>query len=229
MRASLLCVLVLFGCDGAAPAIDAGPSDAGPPPVCDDPDRACPSGAPVWGGPCEGPLMCPYEVCGPESSDIYECVGGEWTLTMPGGCAGFAPPLAETCSDPFEGTIDGARVWISEDRPGAPEIEDGATIEKIFGGQGLAMVPYRVHIDGADVPSCARVTTVLTLDGTEGGPAPHDVRFRCAETLRVQDILPINPCEMRDYPVTIEVTVEGVGSVTRNLTIAGGMCPRKMG
>lgn len=221
MRACL-CFL-LIACSGPEPGIDAGM-----PVSCDEPDRACPSGAPVWGGPCEGTLSCPYEACGPGSDDIYECVGGEWTLTMPVGCAGGSPPQAETCNAPFSGTFSG-RVWISEDRAGAPELEDGATVPVVFGAQGFAMIPYRVHVDGDGAPDCVRIRTTLTLDAMEGVPAPHDVRMRCGATLLVQDILPMLPCELRTYDVSITVEVEGIGSVSRDLAIMGGMCPRKMG
>lgn len=195
-----------------------------------EPDRACPEGAPVWGGPCEGTLSCPFESsCGPGSDDVYECVEGEWSLTMPAPCAGGSPPLAEHCRTPFSGSLDGARVWLSADSAGAPELHDGDTTEIAFGAQGFAMVPFRVHLDGVDpasAPACVSITTTLTLDEMAGGPSTQQVRLRCGSSLRIQEILPTLPCEMREYAIGVDVAVEGAGSVHLDLTAMGGMCPR---
>jgi hypothetical protein len=222
MRKALTIAIVLAGCGSSAPM-----EDAGPPPNCDEPDRACPSGAPVWGGPCEGTLSCPYESCGPDADDVYECVAGEWSLTMPAACAGGGPPLAESCTNTFAGTLEGGRVWISADRAGAPELGDGDAIEVAFGAQGFAMVPYRVHVEGTgELPACVALTATVSLDEIAGAAAPHDIRLRCGSSLRIQDILPSLPCEFRSYAVHLDVAVEGVGSVSRDLTLMGGMCPR---
>lgn len=213
----------LLACSGAEPPLpDASVTSC-------EPDRACPGGAPVWGGPCEGTLSCAFDACGPGSSAIYECVSGAWALTMPAPCIGGSPPLAESCPTPFSGSVDGARVWLSADRAGAPELHDGDTTEIAFGAQGLAMVPFRVHVDGVDpasVPSCVRVTTTLTLDAMSSAPATHPVRLRCGSSLRLQEILPELPCEARSYAVGVDVSIEGVGSVHLDLQAMGGMCPR---
>lgn len=224
---TLLAACLVAGCGTTDP--DPG-DDAGPPSSC-EPDRACPESAPVWGGPCDGTLECSFvSACGPGSDDVYECVAGQWSLTMPAPCAGGSPPLVETCRTPFTGSLSGARVWLSEDRAGAPELGEGDTIEVAFGSQGLAMVPFRVHVDGVDpasAPGCVRVATSLTLDGAPVPPTPsvQAVRLRCGASLRIQEILPDLPCESRDYAIGVDVTVEGVGTVRVDLTAAGGGCP----
>lgn len=182
----------------------------------------------MWGGACEGSLRCELEGCGPGAEDVYECQGGQWTLTVP-GCIGGTPPLAERCETPFAGTLTGARVWIGADRAGAPELRDGDSVEIAFGAQGLAMVPLRIHVDGVDpasVPSCVRATVTLSLDGEASAPSSQPVRLRCGSSLRIQEILPDLPCEFREYAISVDVIVDGVGAVHRDLIAMGGMCPR---
>lgn len=218
---SVLTMLTLAACESAA----VGPADGGP--VSCDVDRACPDSAPVWGGPCEGTLSCTFQSqCGPGSDDVYECVSGEWSLTMPAPCAGGQPPLAERCRDPFTGTLEDASVWISADRAGAPPIADGDVMEVAFGAQGLAMIPLRVHVDADAPPPCAQVTITLGLDDMTSAPASHPVRLRCGGSLRIQELLPDLPCEMREYAVSIDVEVDGAGAIHRDVTVMGGMCPR---
>lgn len=218
----MLPFVLLAACAPSASPADGG-EDAGPE-RCDL-DRACPEAAPVWGGGCEGVLSCPYfTMCGPDASDVYECVSGTWTLTMPGACAGAPPPLAESCRSPEPGPFEGSRVWLSADVAGAPELVDGDLVEVAFGSQGLAMIPYRVHVDGDAAPRCAGITATVGLETMTSPPATHAVRLRCGDSLRVQDILPELPCEMREYPVTLEVAVEGVGSVSLDLRAMGGGC-----
>lgn len=214
----LLAMLSLTACDASAPMPDAGPIDC-------NLDVACPAGAPVWGGPCEGVLSCPFVTpCGPGTDDVYECVAGEWTLTVPGACAGGGPPLAESCSAPLTTELPGASVWISADRAGAPAIADGELVEVAYGAQGLAMLPLRVRVDAEVPPPCVRITTTLGLEGMTSAPASHDVRLRCGSSLRIQDILPELPCEEREYAVTIDLEVEGVGTIRREVRIMGGGC-----
>ncbi len=219
-----LCLMAisLASCESApAPVEDAAVAS------CGDPDRACPEGAPVWGGPCEGELTCPYEACGPGGDDVYECVGGQWTFTIP-GCVGGSPPLSESCRTPFDGALPGARLQLTADRAGAPELMDGDSVEIAFGAQGLAMVPFRIalgDVDETSAPSCVRVTTTLTLDGVASAPSVQQVRLRCGSSLRVQEILPDLPCEERSYAIGVDVAVDGVGSLHLDLTAMGGACP----
>ena len=102
--------------------------------------------------------------------------------------------------------------------------DHGDLVEVAFGSQGLAMIPYRIHVDGEPVPACAHVTATLGLETMTSPDAIHDVRLRCGDSLRVQDILPALPCEEREYPVTLDVTLEGVGSVSLTLRAMGGGC-----
>jgi hypothetical protein len=164
-------------------------------------------------------------MCGPDVRDVYECVGGTWTLTMPGLCAGAPPPLAESCRSPETATVPGARLWLSRDAAGAPELVDGDLVEIVFGSQGLAMIPYRIHVDAETPPRCAHITVTLGMEGMAGTPVTHDVRLRCGGSLRIQDILAELPCEEREYAIRLEVTVEGVGSVSLELRAMGGGCP----
>lgn len=202
----------------APAAPDAGPESC-------DVDRACPEAAPVWGGGCEGTLSCEFpSACGPTAPDTYECITGTWTLTMAAPCAGGSPPLAESCASPSTAAIAGARLWLSADSAGAPELVNGDLVEVAFGAQGLAMIPYRVHVDGIDAPRCVSVSATLSLETMMSTPVAHSVRLRCGDSLRIQDVLPELPCEMREYAVGLDVSVEGVGAVSLDLRAMGGGC-----
>lgn len=221
---SVALTLFLGACTSAPSAHDAGLADDVGAVSCEA-DRACPGAAPVWGGACEGTLACPFpSACGPSDPDTYECVSGTWTLTMPAPCAGGSPPLAESCPSPSTAPVPGARLWLSLDAPGAPELVDHDFVEVAFGAQGLAMIPYRVHVDGDGVPACVGVTATLTLDALVGAPATHPVRLRCGDSLRIQDILPELPCEEREYEIGLDVSVEGVGAVSLRVHAMGGGC-----
>lgn len=219
----LALVVLLSACSASPGPTDGGASEDAGPESCTA-DRACPGGAPVWGGGCEGTLSCAFPACG-TGMDVYECVAGTWSLTVPEPCAGVSPPLAESCPSPETATVPGARLWLSEDVAGAPELEDGDLVEIVFGAQGLAMIPFRVHVDGDAPPRCARVTATLAEDAMTAAPSTHDVRLRCGDSLRIQDILPELPCDEREYAIGLDVTVEGVGSVSLDLRAMGGGCP----
>lgn len=228
--ASLLCAAVLTACGGVPSGGDAGVRDAGPDesdssiPACDV-DRACPAYPPVWGGPCEGTLSCDFiTMCGSDTRDRYECVAGEWTLTMPGACAGGGIPLNESCGDPFTGTLPGARVYLTADRAGAPEIMDGDLVLVAFGAQGLAMLPLRLHVESDTDVACVRMVSTLTLEGMPSAPTTHSVRLRCGSSLRIQDVLPDLPCEEREYAASIDVEVDGAGMLHRDVRLLGGGC-----
>jgi len=199
---------------------DAGPAeDGGGPPACDAPDTACPDEPPISGAPCEGDLTCEYD----GDANMYSCDGGEWDVLS---CPGCAPPLSERCRDPFDGTLDGVSVEIgpSGDAPFAP-FSDGDRIMPTFGGQGSAMVAYRVRLSDDSAPACLTVTANVSLDEEAASPFVAPIRFRCGETLQVFVILPFNPCDPRDYDVRLDVEVEGVGIAGVDLVLEGGMCP----
>ncbi len=218
-------LVLLAGCTATPAAGDGGAPEDAAPDNC-QPDTACPDGAPVWGGPCTGTLSCPYaSMCGAGSEDGYTCVDGSWSLTSPAPCAGGMPPLSESCRTPFAGTIDGASIVITEDRAGAPPLVDGDTIELTVGAQGLTMIPYRVRVEGTDVPpTCVSVSALASLEGVSATRTTHAARLRCGGSLRIQDILPDNPCDPRVYAVSIDVTVLGVGQRSVSLMAMGGNC-----
>ena len=221
----LLVVTALGGCALSPSTTDAGGVDDAAPEICEL-DLACAESAPVWGGPCAGALVCAYPAsCAAGTEDQYECVGGGWSLTVPAPCRGRTPALTESCLTPFAGTLAGARVVITEDRPGAPPLADGDRVELALGTQGLAMIPYRVRVEGTEAPpTCANVSALVTLEGVSATRATHPARLRCGGSLRIQDILPENPCDPRLYAITLQVTVIGVGEQTVSLMAMGLDC-----
>jgi hypothetical protein len=193
------------------------PSDGATPVACGEPDRSCPTDSPYPGAPCEGDLMCEYD------SFLYECLGTSWSAI---GCPGCSPPLVDGCRDPFAGSLSGATVEIGTGgfEPFRP-LRDGDRAGIVLGGQGLPMIEFRMRIDHAEPPDCVSMNAMLTYEGMTV-PSMTPVRVRCGQTLGTFIILPECPFEPRLYDVTLSVDVPGVGSVTRNLQIMGGMCPR---
>lgn len=209
----------LPGCGPVAAPVDVGPgADASAP--CSEPDRACTEEPPLPGSPCEGMLSCPFPPGG-----VATCAGGVWSFD-PGCDGGCAPPLAELCRSPFAGTLGRSRVELGPvDGPFRP-FSAHEIIAATFGGQGGAMLAYRVRIDGADVPACMTVDAVVTYDGMTPVPSHRAVELHCGQTLGVFEILPGSPCEARVYPITLDVEVAGAGTATATLDLMGGLCPR---
>ncbi|MCZ7681102.1 MAG: hypothetical protein M5U28_20880 [Sandaracinaceae bacterium] len=221
---STLCLMAisLAACESApAPVEDAAVAS------CGDPTARAPRARRCGAAPARASSPARTRPAGPVATTFYECVGGEWTFTIP-GCVGGSPPLAESCRTPFDGALPGARLQLTADRAGAPELVDGDSVEIAFGAQGLAMVPFRIalgDVDETSAPSCVRVTTTLTLEGVASAPSVQQVRLRCGSSLRVQEILPDLPCEERSYAIGVDVAVDGVGSLHLDLTAMGGLCP----
>lgn len=219
-------MLTLAAC-GSTPAAttDGGVTDAAIE-VCLEPDRVCPSAEPFPGSPCEGMLRCDYP------GGIGTCLAGEWTWETlcdgvpPGG--GCAPPLVESCPAPFTGTLAGATVEVGPDEPGAfRPFAAGEHVSPVYGSQGGAMVAYRLRVSTpSGTPTCISTTTRLTYDAMPPGTLMSPVELHCGQTLRIYAVLPDRPCETRAYPVTLEVDVAGVGTVTSALVLDGGLCPR---
>ncbi len=208
------CALLLACCPNGAS------SDAGldvPPERCDV-DTACPEDAPLAGGPCMGTLSCPYYTCGgPPFADTYVCNAGQWTLesTM---CIGAPPALAELCRAPTTSFDTSARFVITPDAAGAAPFADGQHVELVVGPQGGAMIPYRIRIEGLDeTPTCIHSSATVTMEGMTA-MGEKLLRLRCGSTLRVYEILPICP-PMGDHEVTLEVTVEGLGTQSISLLV----------
>lgn len=208
------------GDDGSMPVIDGSASDAAV--SCDVVDRVCPGDAPYPSAPCEGELTCTYpdELSGERR---MMCNGGHWEDTSV--CIGCPPPLAETCREPFAGTLSGATVQLLDPASSAPFTE-GQTIAVMWGGQGGAMIAHRMRIAGADAPpSCVTATQTIAIDGIAGPPVSRMLALRCGDTLTVFSLIE-SPCESRMYEIDLDVDVEGVGTAHASLRLMGGMCPR---
>ncbi|MDQ3035954.1 MAG: hypothetical protein M3Y87_26355 [Myxococcota bacterium] len=207
----------LLACGGDPPV------EPEPDPSCSVADVSCPSEAPFAGAPCEGELRCPYSTTTGEGT--FTCVGGRWDGSIL--CAGCAPPLAESCASPFAGSAPGS---VELGAPGGAfaAFADGERAPVEWGGQGFAMIGYRVRAGGDAPPSCVRLTSRVRIDGGEWVQGTRPVALRCGQSLQVLDILPELPCEFRDYSVDVEVDVEGVGSGAAHLIVEGGGCPRAL-
>ena len=219
----LLIAATLVACGNVGAGTDAG-TDA-PPERCDI-DSVCPEEPPLAGGPCAGALRCDYFTCGgPPFADTYECRDGQWTFVA-SMCLGAPPVLAELCRTPATSFEAGTRFVITPDAAGADPYVDGQAVDLVIGPQGGAMVPYRVRLEGTDAtPTCIHATARVT---TEGMSADGDkrLRLRCGSTLRVYEILPLCPLP-GERDVTLEVTVEGLGTQTVRLVASNDMpCPR---
>lgn len=204
------------GSDGGTGGADVGAS-------CFLPARECPEEPPLPGSPCEGMLSCPYGTGG-----MGTCAGGVW-LYDPGCDGGCAPPLAEVCRDPFTGALSGAVVEIGPVDGAFRPFSDHEPITAVYGGQGGAMINYRVRIDGMDVPAdCIEVSASVVYDAMAPVSSRHGVVLHCDQTLGIFEVLPDRPCESRIYPVTMTVEVAGIGETSVTLDLMGGMCPREL-
>jgi hypothetical protein len=225
----LVSFAVIAGCGGSrSPSDDAGTDVSGDAGLdvatdsamaCDEPASECPEELPLAGGPCVGGLHCEYVEW------AFDCTDGAWqAIPM---CVGCAPPLAEICRDPFDGSLDDGTVTLG---PGGYDaFRPFATDERVvpvWGGQGLAMVELRVQVDHPTPPACVNVSVTASLDGLRGERIQLPVVMRCGQTAPVLTILPDNPCEFRDYEVTLEVDLGGIGTATTTLVLEGGGCPR---
>lgn len=218
----LLCVAC--GDDGGG---GDGDSDAGPP-VCEEPDTECPEEQPIGGAPCEGALSCDYDQGRAFGSWTYTCVDGSWSAGDPpcselpgGGCA--PPPLAERCRDPFTGTLEGASVHVgpAAAMPFRP-FEDGELATAVRGGQGAFMIEVTLELSGEGTEALQCIGVSLDLSYGDGATAPFatQTEVHCGSTRRLFVVLPGDLiCEPSPAPLTLEVTVDGVGSTSVDLTL----------
>lgn len=220
MGVLLIVVAASCGDDDSVSGSDAGGGGDGGG-SCTVPDTTCPDTAPIDGAPCAGDLMCDFT----EGTSAM-CVDGAWQTF---DCPGCAPPLAESCRDPSTAALAGATVEIGPTDGAFRPFTDGERIRPSFGGQGGAMVAYRVRVNHADAPVCSTVTATVTLDAMSSAPARFPLKLHCGESLGVFTIFPDSPCEFRDYDVSLTVEVEGAGSTSATLVLEGGMCPRTLG
>ena len=152
--------------------------------------------------------MCDYALlasCHPPES--ARCVDGRWSF------AGFclpAPMLHESCSTPESGPFPDVAIAVA------------APTEITWGLQGSAMIDLDFTLTPPEnAPRCARVRVAVTLDG-ERTETTYPVRIPCGREVRLLEILPSNPCEVRPYPYAIEVEVEGVGMQHLEGELMGG-------
>ncbi len=200
--------------------LDAGDGGSGAsdpssdPTACDVPDTTCPAERPHPGGQCTGALSCTYQDVVPWE---FTCVNDTWEgdpdcEQIVGGCP-VAPP-AEYCEAPFTGSMTGTVSVGPADlgeafRPFAAR--EAARIE--WGGQGSAMIFYRVQLDGEDLPSCVRVKTTIAPQGIAAEDTTHSVVMRCGETLGMYIIVPAGDCSGSvPVPTALTVDVDGIGS-----------------
>lgn len=225
------------GSDVVADTTSDLPGDLGPeadvgPVSCGTPATICPGSIPHTGAPCEGELSCPYAV-GDVLNTIHtaSCDTGTWTITtacdpaLGGGCD--VPPLAESCIDPFGGTLANASVAVGPRGDGAftPYV-DGSQIDLVWGGQGSPMFEFRVELDGdgGDALTCANVKATIDIDGVPTVDASQPVVFRCGSTLGVFVIVPASPidCDDKMFQLDITIEVQGVGSTSIQVLVQGG-------
>jgi len=216
-----------MGCgDDAAPV----PADAGAPIACDEVAAACPAAHPQPGGLCEGALSCPYpDEVDPSVTWTYDCTAGVWTamsdcMLLGGGCP--APPLAESCSPAFSGMISGATIEIGPADASQPfrAFGDGEVVTPVVGGQGAAMIPFRVRVSGAAAPDCVLLerSIALTASGMVA-TIQSPVVLRCGQSLAVFIVLPAL-CEPGVYDAQLHVVLQGIGEATAHVMFEAPPC-----
>ncbi|MBI3203397.1 MAG: hypothetical protein HYZ29_17800 [Myxococcales bacterium] len=208
------------GSSGTGGSAGTGGQDAG----CGTPDTECPKAMPFPGAPCALPAgkMCSYPI------SMYQCSSGKWQQLCAGGCA---PPMSESCSDPFAGTLAGGTLEVGHvDGSAFKGYVDGEPIDVVWGGQGTAMLAYRIRIGAtANVPGCVLTETTLTVGTQSTLPSKLPVKLRCAESLAVYAIAPVEffACDPnKKVPITLKVVVPGVGEKSFALTVPASLaCP----
>lgn len=182
-------------------------------------DTGCPAEPPADGSPCRGPLECPY---GEEGYETYTCGASDrWEPQLEG-----APPLGELCLDPFDGTLDGARVVLGPVGAGAlTPFEDCAPLELVIGPQGGAMIPFRLQVDGVeDVPACLLVETRMSSGDATFDASGARVATHCGQSYLIYAVVPWDLqhylCDAPDEVVLqLEVVVQGIGSAKARVRV----------
>jgi len=181
---------------------------------CDAPDRTCPDAMPYPGGPCEGSLACDYFDGALDWA--FQCLNGKWVGAadceqIVGGCP--VQPPTEACDGPFQGQLEGVEIVVGPAEGAFRPFENAEAVEIVWGGQGSAMIFFRVQMVGDDVPPCAIVTTTIS-----GAPIPTEsfkrvTRFRCGESLPSYVMVPFGDCTpMEPVETTVTIDIEGIGS-----------------
>jgi hypothetical protein len=191
---------------------------------CGVPDTSCPAAQPHPGAPCEGSLACTYG--DPDIPWHFACADGRWDgepdcSMVVGGCP--PPEPAEGRGPAFTGQLPagveiGPAVVLGETfRPYQPN----EPIEVVWGGQGSAMIYYRLALDTDAPPTCVNVRATIAAPGIPPETSTETVRLRCGESLRMYVVVPAGPCEGSTAPVdtTVHVEVDGVGEADVTLAV----------
>lgn len=132
----------------------------------------------------------------------------------------MAPPT-EACDGPFQGELEGALVFVGP--PGEGEFrpfEDGESVPIEVGGQGLAMIFFRMQMVGEDLPACAIVTTTIAAEPVPTESFKRVTRFRCGESLSSYVIIPFGDCTPTEpVDTTLTIDIEGVGATEVVLSV----------
>jgi hypothetical protein len=83
-----------------------------------------------------------------------------------GPCQQNGPPPPDKCDHPTMGSVSSLEIGPAGATEGAAFVpwKDGDVVQLTQGGQGSEMTAVRLHLTGADVPSCVDQTTRF-LDG----------------------------------------------------------------
>lgn len=194
------------------------------PATCDAPMDRCPTDMPFTGGPCEPGLSCDY----PDPDGIswsFTCPSGTWSGSGSCdeellGCAA-TPPAAESCPSPFSGEMSaGLQVGPADPTAAFRPFEQGETPNIEWGGQGSAMIFYRIQLDGEDLPDCVQIDSTLTPVGLYEESLVSNVKLRCGESLRLYIIVPFGTCEETE-PIdsVLRVAIDGIGETEVTLSV----------
>jgi hypothetical protein len=190
---------------------------------CIVPDVDCPVEHPHPGAPCSGELACEYGADETEDLWRYECYEGQWSAWSDWE---EVPPLAEICLDPFEGVIGGAiDIGPLNANEAFRPFDDCEVADLIWGGQGSAMLAYRLRVRDVESPACVLVTT--TIDPTGGGETQQSnsrVAVHCNESLAVYVPLEVSDCGTHDLGLQIHVAVEGIGETSARVIMQRAEC-----
>jgi len=180
-------------------------------------------------GPCAGELTCSYDIYEGLEVWYFTCTDGRLVMTYDcigiGGACGITPP-AEACLDPYDAgaTGDGVQIGPPTLTEAFAPFEDGQMIPVAWGGQGSPMVEFRLALDTIETIDC--ISYQLTAETSAGTNAQTagTVRLRCGDSLAMYLVLPteVIDCDEGVFDLHLELTVEGFGTTTYDLTFQGG-------
>lgn len=187
-------------------------------PECVVPDAVCPDTPPVDGQACAVDGFCEYE-----DGYTFGCWDGRWGFDS-GNSMTDVPPLAQTCLDPAETELAGGRVMVGPARGSEPfrSFADCDEADLVWGDQGGAMLPIRLHVEGVEAPPCVIVETRQSVGVLQGEWVGNRVALHCGESNLIYVVLGgLDLCDAPDQIVlALEVNVHGIGTTTARVRIA---------